>query len=165
MVEIDAIYTGPAIAKTEAQVPDNIVGQIIDEVGDAKNIKEIVKIYVARSRDDLELADINAKTTCLYAWNRVTQRSTKSSPRNMKARAKARSAAVAKQASKMVEAIRAVCVMDLILPTGKCLRESTFAQCKAAGGLFMRIAAKGKPNQVVGKVLTDKQAQTLWTGK
>lgn len=166
MFELDAIYTGPGIAKTEAQVPDKIVGEIIDEVGDPTNVKEITKRYIARSRDDLELADINAKTACLYAWNRLTQRSTRSRsfPRDTKTRAQ-RAAAVAKDAAKMVAAVKAVCVMDLILPTGKSLRNSTFADCKAAGGLFNRIAAKGKPNQIVGKVLNDQQAQALWKGK
>lgn len=161
MVELDSIYTGPSIAKTEAQVPDKIVCEIIDQIGDSKDIKAITKAYVARSREDPELGDINAKTACMYAWNRVTSR-IKTSSRRGRGLGKERAAKVATMAGKMVEAFKAVLVMELILPSGKRVREATFAECKAAGGLFHRLAGKGKPNQIVGKVLTDQQAQALW---
>ena len=57
--------------------------------------------------------------------------------------------------------IRTVVLMDLQLPSGKKLRDATFAECGAAGGWFKVLATKGKPSQVVGKVLTEQDLQKL----
>jgi hypothetical protein len=54
-----------------------------------------------------------------------------------------------------------VVLLDLKLPTGKLLRESTFAECARAGGFFAKIAKKGQPKQIVGKVLTEEQLRGM----
>jgi hypothetical protein len=48
-------------------------------------------------------------------------------------------------------------LLDLTLPGGKALRDATFAECRQAGGFFTRIAKLGKPDEIVGKKLTDAQ--------
>lgn len=52
-------------------------------------------------------------------------------------------------------------LLDLVLPNGKRLRECTFAEVAKAGGWFAKIAKKGKPNQIVGKVLTEEQLRAI----
>jgi hypothetical protein len=45
--------------------------------------------------------------------------------------------------------------------TGKLLLESTFADCAKEGGWLTRLAAKGKPREIVGKKLTKAQILAL----
>ncbi len=155
-------YTGPFMNKTTDPSSDKVVLEIIEALGGTTDIKAIIKTYIDRSRGDPELADHNAHAQCLYAFNRVTNK-TRFTPQARAARKKL----IREMAEKMARTIRDICIMDLILPNGKAVRDSTFADCARAGGLFVRLAAKapkGKPNAIVGKVLTDKQAQALWRG-
>lgn len=168
MVELDHIYVRSGRSKTDGLDPDRIIIAILDELGiDAKKASaaqknQVFQAYVQRSREDLEIADMNATWNADYVWQRLAGRSRKSlapppTPESLAEKTERR--------EKMLDAIKIFCIMDCILPTGKALRYSTGAECKAAGGLFMRIAAKIKPNQIVGKVLTDKEVQALWSSK
>lgn len=51
--------------------------------------------------------------------------------------------------------------LDFLMPNGKKLRECTFSECGQLGGMFGKIAAAGKPNQIVGEKLSDKKLQAL----
>jgi hypothetical protein len=57
-------------------------------------------------------------------------------------------------------------LLDLVLPNGKRLRDCTGRDCtrlsKKIGPWLMRIAEKVKPNEIVGKVLTEAQVQSLY---
>lgn len=55
-----------------------------------------------------------------------------------------------------------VILMNLTLPSGKLLRDATFKECAAAGGFFARVSKQGKPNQVVGKALTEEKLRAVW---
>jgi hypothetical protein len=52
-------------------------------------------------------------------------------------------------------------LMYLALPSGKLLKESSFQECRNAGGIFAAIGKLGTSNQIVGEVLTEKQLQDL----
>lgn len=67
----------------------------------------------------------------------------------------ARSAAVHQIKERVVRAV----LLDYLLPSGKPLRVSTFAECGRAGGWLARVAERGKPHRIVGDVLTEDQ---LW---
>jgi hypothetical protein len=53
-------------------------------------------------------------------------------------------------------------LMEIILPTGLSLRESTGADCKRAGGWFLKIAKVVPPRKKVGDVLDEKGVQELF---
>jgi hypothetical protein len=74
-----------------------------------------------------------------------------------------RKADVEQEAVRIARRVRNMVLMDLVLPTGKKLRESTFADCAKAGGWFSEIAKHGKPNQAVDKKLTEDDLQNIWT--
>lgn len=81
--------------------------------------------------------------------------------RNRKPNHQGRVASQARQRV-MVERIKQkIILMDLILPSGKRLGDSTFADCAKAGGWFAKLARSGKPGQIVGKVLTEAQLKKL----
>lgn len=66
-----------------------------------------------------------------------------------------------KAVAALVSQVRNVVLLDLKLPNGKKLRNSTFAECSAAGGWFKMVATKGKPSQVVGAVLTEDELRGI----
>jgi hypothetical protein len=51
--------------------------------------------------------------------------------------------------------------LDYILSNGRALRDSTFGECKKEGGWLTAISKLGKPNEVVGKVLSEKRVAGL----
>lgn len=61
----------------------------------------------------------------------------------------------------LVNLVKNVVLMDIVLPNGKKLRDCTFAECSAAGGWFKLVATKGKPSELVGKVLSEEQLRLV----
>lgn len=53
------------------------------------------------------------------------------------------------------------CLMDHALSDGTLLRFATFGQCAREGNWLSNIAKHGKPNEVVGKKLTEADLQNL----
>lgn len=53
-------------------------------------------------------------------------------------------------------------LLDIVLPTGKALRDSTFAECAKAGGWFSAIAKRGAPSKIVGKTMSEAQVHKVW---
>jgi hypothetical protein len=69
-------------------------------------------------------------------------------------RRRARDARVAE----MYERGKAVLILNHIMPNGLPLRDCTFAYAKEVGGAFARIGGMGEPDQIIGEVLSDDQA-------
>jgi hypothetical protein len=52
--------------------------------------------------------------------------------------------------------------LEMVLPIcGKRLKDATFAECSTEGGLLSKIGKMGKPNQIVGKTVTEEQLRRL----
>ena len=64
---------------------------------------------------------------------------------------------------KGVERIRQIILLDMILPTGKKLRESTGAECTKAGGFFSEVARYLKPTEIVDKHLNEAELRNIWS--
>jgi len=83
-------------------------------------------------------------------------------------RSKPSAARTAEQRRQAVEDLkqqaRTAVILDFIMPNGKKLRDCTGAYAAQLGGAISRIAAAVKPNQIIGKVLSDEQAQRLASG-
>lgn len=65
-----------------------------------------------------------------------------------------------------VEAMKAkiaerILLMEWVLPNGKRLADCTFGELAKLGGWLAKVAKKGKPNQIVGKVLTERQLRAI----
>lgn len=61
----------------------------------------------------------------------------------------------------MVAQIRDVILLDIVMPDGKRLRESTGADCAKAGGFFAEVGKRIKPTQVVDKHLTENDLKNI----
>ncbi len=80
-------------------------------------------------------------------------------------RAKQRAASnerVTQEISRIKGRLVHMCLLDLILPGGKRLRHSTFADCAKAGGWFVAIAKHGKPSESVDKKLSETDLRNIW---
>lgn len=53
-------------------------------------------------------------------------------------------------------------LLDYKLPNGKMLRNATFLECRVAGGWLSELGTKGKPTDLVGKVLDEAAIQRIW---
>jgi hypothetical protein len=60
------------------------------------------------------------------------------------------------------EKIKGLIVLDLMMPNGEAIRDCSFGYMTKLGGAAARIGAMGKPNQIIGKVITEKQASIAW---
>ncbi len=57
--------------------------------------------------------------------------------------------------------ITEVVFMDLTLPSGKKLKDSTFAECGKAGGWFTRVSLLGNPADIVGAKITEHELKAV----
>jgi len=55
-------------------------------------------------------------------------------------------------------------LLDFVMPNGKKLRDCTFAYCGQIGGAISKVATHGKPNELVGKILSADQVQKIVNG-
>jgi hypothetical protein len=57
--------------------------------------------------------------------------------------------------------IERVVLLNIKLPNGKLLRDCSFAECKKAGGWFLKVAKMGRPTQIVGLTLSEEKLQAI----
>jgi hypothetical protein len=51
--------------------------------------------------------------------------------------------------------------MNLVMPNGKMLKDSTGAECASAGGWYTKISSRVAPEEVVGNVLSEEQLRKI----
>lgn len=61
----------------------------------------------------------------------------------------------ARMAKRLADKVSRVVLMDLVMSTGKKIRDCTFAELRREGGWFLAISKLGRPNEIVGKKLTE----------
>jgi len=159
----DATYAGPAVHKTSEANPAKIILELMDQNPGARR-DQLMAMFRERMRDLIPdepefitpLADryFYHEYNNILGYRRRAEQQSSGSTRKAKAEFKTK----VKAAKKRI----AAAILDTILPTGKPARDSTFADCKRAGGFWLKVAAKGKPSQIVGEVLSDKQVAALW---
>lgn len=65
------------------------------------------------------------------------------------------------EVSKKVDAVKSIVLLNLLLPNGKAARYSTFADAGRAGGFWTKVSKLGKPQQIIGQVVTEEQLRAL----
>jgi hypothetical protein len=64
--------------------------------------------------------------------------------------------------AKMYERGKAVLILNHVMPNGLPLRECTFGYIREVGGKFARIGGMGDPDQIIGEVLSNDQADAAF---
>lgn len=87
------------------------------------------------------------------------------SMRTVRARTEATAARIMENVQTRIREEAEMILLDMMLPSGKALRDATGRDCTEAGGWFLRIAEEVKPNQKVGAVLSEDHVRTLWKSR
>lgn len=130
-----------------------------DRTGSASKVLERWKKEIVGDDDLLDAALVYAGTNY---WHRLEDDERRE--RMLTQQRKGREQSKAQQQQKTLELtqqIRQIVLLDLELPNGKKLRDATFADCKKAGGWFLRVSKKGRPQQIVGVALTEEQLRAI----
>jgi hypothetical protein len=62
----------------------------------------------------------------------------------------------------VAKTMRNIILLDLMLPSGKLVRNSTGAECTKAGGFFAEIGKRIGSRKIVGNVLSEADLQAIW---
>lgn len=128
-----------------------------------ESYEEIERRFFDDVIDEPALIEVIIKYWC--ANNYHSLKAAKRTPRDAAA-TKAPTAATVEQIKENLKArIREeaqIMLLDMALPNGKTLRDSTFGYCTRLGGGLSRIGAKGKPGQIVGKHLSETEVRKLY---
>jgi hypothetical protein len=71
--------------------------------------------------------------------------------------------ALAAELKKRIEVKAQIVLLDMVMPSGKPLRDSTGAECKLAGGWLARLASRMQPDELVGENATEEDLQNLYS--
>ncbi len=81
------------------------------------------------------------------------------SKRSKNGSAAARTIDIEKIAEEVKQRVAQIGLFYLTLPTGQFIKDATFEQCINAQGIFGVIGKMGKPSEIVGQKLTEKQVK------
>jgi hypothetical protein len=96
-------------------------------------------------------------------WSQLddSERKTKAKEARTSADAQRKERIVA-EGKEVASAVSNIVLMNLELPNGKALKDSTFSECAKAGGFFSKVAKMGKPNASVGKSMDEAALRKVW---
>lgn len=156
--QADEVKTGAAaVARTAAKNPMLVLASLMSS-HPASDIGWLFRKWSEQVQKDEELLEAALRHTfqnMLHSLDRPTV------DRRRIDLQQTRSANIQREARQIADRVVNVVLMNLTLPSGKVLRDATFKECARAGGFFLRVAKKGKPQQIVGKTLTEADLQAL----
>lgn len=162
-----AVDTGIQGAKRQSfhkASPRGVLMRLINENPRADE-HALLRLFGEKIKEDAESGDdyLSPIIEYWFAHNYRSLVNEKAAPSKRLATRAAKQAKVAEIKEKVTARIRqeALFLLDTTLPNGKALRDSTFGECAKIGGALSKIASKGKPGQIVGKVLSDAQLRKL----
>jgi hypothetical protein len=82
-------------------------------------------------------------------------------PADPKEKRAAKQQEVAKAADVLKGELVGIVLFDLMQPNGTLLRHCTFRECGKLKGWYAKLEGKGKPNEIVGDVLSEEQLQKI----
>lgn len=165
---MEALDTGTRGAKVQSWKranPRDLLKRVITENkhADKHALLKVFRDELRSHADTDDLVDSIVEYWFANNYYSLTGDRTPTEPRQASAQ---KVAAVEAIKEKVKERIRheAMLLLDTVLPNGKALKDTTFGECTKIGGALKLIASKGKPSQVVGKVLSDAQLRKLQGG-
>jgi acetyl-CoA carboxylase beta subunit len=160
MNTLNPSYGAPFTAKSGQANPDDVLREIMEENPQATE-RTTWPLFRTEMLKDQELIE-----ACLRWYHTNARRRLESL---MEEKPKAERSVTAEEekeakvvkglaATEKVKAVKKAFILDHVMPNGEALRDCTFRYVAKIGGAFSRIANMGKPNQLVGDVLSNKQA-------
>jgi hypothetical protein len=146
----------PFTAKSGQANPDDVLREIMEANPSANEAKTWPDFRAAVLGDE-ELTEACVRWYHVNARRRIE--GLIPAPKQSKKTAPA--AEIASRAALIKTAVRTVAhtaFLDITMPNNKLLRACTFKEVGRFGEKFKKLAAMGKPGQIVGRVLSEKQA-------
>jgi hypothetical protein len=163
-----ATYAGPLVHKTSEENPAKVILELMGDHPSASR-EELMRQF--RKRMSVAVTETPGFLTPLcdryfyheynniLAYRRRSEReSVDGGTRRVRARREQEEKAVKAATKRIVKAV----LLDLVLPTGKVARDSTFGECRRVGGFWAEVGKRGKPDEIVGKMLTEADLRTIW---
>lgn len=137
--------------------PRDLLKRLMDENGRASE-QAIQRKFTVAVRDDEDYID-----AIIEYWFANNYRSLVHKQPQVTQAARAEHAALAEVIKEKIKVAAArMVLLDMVLPNGKPLRDSTGKDCAKAGGWLSKIAAEIKPTQKVGEALSEAEVQKLF---
>ena len=164
MTSLDTGYYGAKVASWDASSARAFFKKLADENHEMDKEALFKRVLAeALDPDNADILQTIIKYWYVNAYN--WWEADRTAPKSRTEKAKA-----AKAREKKAEAIKAIIkvraqqmvLMDLVMPSGKTLRDATGKDCVKAGGFFAKIGAKLKPSQVVGRSMSEADLRKLW---
>lgn len=154
MIDIQAVYAGPMIHKTEKFNPTEVLVRLIDEnPGASRDVVE--RLFIAEIEEDRDYRTPVLKYFFFNAWMGLhPERRQKSRERNMLQKAELKQAA----AENIQRIKRAVIISELMMPNNKKVADCTGIEMAKFGKFGAKIG-KLVQRRKVGAVLSEQQ---LW---
>lgn len=158
MTMLDTGNYGAKVQSWSRANPCAILEAIVEENPGASE-QTIGDILWARLRDDEDAL----RVVVIRYWLRNNYRRLfESSPQQKLQTAKAQRAQVESLKTVIKARAERMVLLDMTMPNGKPLRDCNGKYCAKAGGWLSKIAAKIKPTDIVGKVLSETQVRKLF---
>lgn len=147
--------------------PRELLKHIIDDLGTADRERLLAafteQMFLPGNRPALESAIEYFFTNNL---NSLLEHSGLASSRTLaRARTRERTEQVSKDIVRQLTAVAGHMLLDLVLPHGKPLKETTGSECLAIGGWLSHIGAKMKSDDLVGAVFSEEQLRNIFEKK
>jgi hypothetical protein len=157
MTHVESVRTGAAaVRRISRKNPMEVLAQLR-----AGNPTADFQYQFVKWRELVERDDECHEAAMLHAfrnlWTSLDRDAAKETPQRRAEREARAREEIEKAKQKIVYRL-----LDFALPNGKLLRNCTGKECKEAGGWLTAVAAKVKPNEIVGKVLSEEKLRALY---
>jgi hypothetical protein len=146
-------YTGSTYGASTAKTLEPDIYEVLREIMDdhpKANKSRLRKLYVDAVKNDPDLNDAFIEAFFENVLAVLTRARSKSKKRKRMMREEKQ-----KQQAKHIDRF----VMSYVMPNGKPLKECTFGEVATFGARFSKLSAMGKPDEIVGQVLSQKQVR------
>lgn len=155
LTDVDLGVTGAKRASWDKTNPRELLLRIMAEQPEATE-EQLFKLFYAAA-----LKGHYDETVYRYWFtnNYNALRPREAEPFSRPERAAKAKAASEERASVAVKRVAEALLAGIILPNGKAVRDCTFAYVRMQGDRFAKLGRMGKPDKIVGAVLTDEQIE------
>jgi hypothetical protein len=129
--------------------------------------EDLLRLFRAEANANPELSDVCIEIAAINAysaWEKLREHPSRSPSQERQAQRERQEASI-EQASEVVARIQRAVILDFVMPNNKPLRNCTFKEVRKFGKGFQKLGMAGRPNQIVGEVLSETQAKRLMRGR
>lgn len=154
---------GAKVQSTNKASPRGLLKDLIDDNPRAEKVRLLALLRDQLLKEDaIEYLDAVIEYWFANNYHSLVEAPARPRPDIAKAAKQAAVAAIKDKVTARIREEAEMILLDMLMPTGKALRDSTGKECAKAGGWLSKIATKVKPSQKVGAALSEAQVRALF---